>query len=124
MSGDIVSMPAPINPIVALLAQPAARERYGQMAMQGYRPIIAITRNRRYCEYCGEGVFVGVFHVCWGNAEHHMATLTREDRSRILLQLADKPKKLTRLQLAKLYASDGKGPLEYESKKKSSGKRQ
>ncbi len=122
MSGDLVAAPPPVNPLVAMLAQPAQREHYGQMAMQGYAPIIAITRNRRYCEYCAQGVYRGVRHVCWGNAEHHMATLTPEERTRILLQLAEKPKKLTGMQLRKLYAADGKGPLQYESKK-ASGKK-
>jgi hypothetical protein len=92
MSGDLVSAPATVNPIVAMLAQPAQREHYGQMAMQGYAPILAITRNRRYCEYCGEGVYRGVRHMCWGNAEHHMHTLSPAERVKIILQLDSKPK--------------------------------
>lgn len=106
-----------IIPLAAItdvvLPQPAARQRDGHLGMQGYAPLVAISVGRRYCEFCGDRVGAGTFHVCWGNAEHHMAKLTRDDRVRIMEQLARRPKKLTRAQLKKLYAADGLGPARY-----------
>ncbi len=115
MSGVPEPVVTQVDPIAAI--RPQYAEQKVTLGMQGYAPVVAITRNRRYCEYCGEGVYAGVRHVCWGNAEHHMHTLTHEERTRILAQLASKPRKLTRAQLRKLYAADGKGELQYESKR-------
>jgi len=55
-------------------------------------------------------------HVCWGNVEHHLDTITAEDRVRIMAQLSRKPKKATRAQLKKLYA-DGLGWAEIEGER-------
>lgn len=108
---------APIIPLAAItdvvLPQPAQRDRAGHLGMQGYAPIVKISKNRRYCEFCAERVLSGVMHICWGNVEHHMHRLTSEDRTRILAQLASKPRKPTRAQLRKLYSSDGLGTAEY-----------
>jgi len=107
----------PIAPLAAIndvvLSRPVSRERAGGIGMQGYAPKLAISKNRRYCEYCAERVVSDKRHVCWGNAEHHMHTLTAEERVRIMAQLAAKPKKATRAQLRKLYASDSGPPAEY-----------
>ena len=77
--------------------------------MRGYAPVVTVSKHRRYCEYCAERVYANVRHVCWGNAEHHMHTLTTEERARIMEQLSRNPRRLTRVQLWKLYKSDG-GP--------------
>jgi hypothetical protein len=114
ISGDPSDILTSAPPAAALVVgQHTERRRDGHLGMQGYAPVVAQTRNRRYCEYCGEGVYKGVRHVCWGNVENNMNTLTAEERIRIMAQLASKPRKLTRAQLRKLYASDGKGALSY-----------
>ena len=81
--------------------------------MQGHAPIISITVNRRYCEFCGERVSSKSFHVCWGNVEYHIHSISEEQRTHILAQLESKPTRLTRAQLKKLYAADGLGPAKY-----------
>lgn len=124
LSGDIVNPltgAGSVSPL-ELISPVAERRRDGHLGMQGYAPILGVTFNRRYCEYCAEGVYAGDRHVCWGNAEHHIDTLTQEERTRILAQLAAHPKKLTRTQIRKLYASDGKGELQYEADKPKSKK--
>jgi hypothetical protein len=108
---DILTCAPPAAALV--VGQHTEQRRDGHLGMQGYAPVIAQTRNRRYCEYCGEGVYKGVRHICWGNVENNLSTLTPEERIRIMGQLARKPKKLTRAQLSKLYAADGKGALSH-----------
>lgn len=100
-----------------VLPQPAARQASDHLGMQGYAPRITISKNRRYCEYCAERVVGGARHVCWGNAEHHMHTLTHEERVRIMAQLEKKPRKLTRAQLRKLYSADRLGPAWIEGQR-------
>lgn len=100
---------------VAVLPQAATRD-VSHVGMQGYAPIVRISKNRRYCEFCMERVLPALRHVCWGNAEHQMHTLTNDERVRIMAQLARKPKKATRAQLRKLYA-DGLGWAEIEGER-------
>lgn len=107
------SITPPLAAISAVVLPQAAARSVGHIGMQGYAPIVRISKNRRYCEFCQERVLPTVRHVCWGNVEHHMHTLTHEERTRIMAQLSRKPKKATRAQLKKLYA-DGLGLAEIE----------
>lgn len=75
----------PLNDVV--LARAAVRDAAGHMGMQGYRPILAISRNRSRCEGCRELVKPGVRHICIYNAHHHLDTLTPEERSVLIEQL-------------------------------------
>lgn len=87
VSGGIV--PAnnviPLNDVV--LSRAAVRDTAGHMGMQGYRPIIGISRNRSRCEGCRELVKPGVRHICIYNAHHHLDTLTPDERSVLIEQL-------------------------------------
>jgi hypothetical protein len=100
----------------AVLPQAAARD-VSHIGMQGYAPIVRISKNRRYCEFCLERVLPAIRHVCWGNVEHHLHTLTNDERTRIMAQLASKPKKATRAQLKKLYSADRLGAAEIEGQR-------
>lgn len=75
----------PLNDVV--LARAAVRDTAGHMGMQGYRPIIGISRNRSRCEGCRELVKPGIRHICIYNAHHHLDTLTPEERSVLIEQL-------------------------------------
>lgn len=106
--------PGPALSVVPTVEQTQGIQRVqATLGMQGYAPTVSISKNRRYCEFCAERVLPSMLHVCWGNAEHHMHTLTAQDRARIMAQLANKPRKLTKSQLKKLYAADGLGAARY-----------
>lgn len=75
----------PLNDVI--LARAAVRESAGHVGMQGYRPIIGISRNRARCEGCREVVKPGIRHICIYNAHHHIDTLTAEERSMLIEQL-------------------------------------
>jgi hypothetical protein len=108
-----VTTVVPLAAISAVVLPHAATRDVSHVGMQGYAPILRISQNRRYCEFCRERVVPAVRHVCWGNVEHHLTTLTAEERTRIMEQLSRKPKRATRAQLKKLYA-DGLGAAEIE----------
>jgi len=116
MSGSAyeASVTPPLAAISAVVLPQAAARDVSHIGMQGYAPILRVSKNRRYCEFCMERVLPSVRHVCWGNVENHMTTLTTEERTRIMAQLALKPKKATRAQLRKLYSADRLGPAEIE----------
>jgi len=76
---------APLNDVV--LSRAAVRDTAGQVGMQGYRPIIGISRNRSRCEGCKDLVKPGVRHICIHNAHHHLDTLTPEEREMLIDQL-------------------------------------
>jgi len=111
-----VTTVVPLAAISAVVLPQAAARDVSHVGMQGYAPILRISQNRRYCEFCRERVVAAVRHVCWGNVEHHLETITAEDRVRIMAQLSRKPKKATRAQLKKLYA-DGLGWAEIEGER-------
>lgn len=118
MSGSAyeISTTPPLAAISAVVLPRAAARDVSHIGMQGYAPIVRVSKNRRYCEFCTDRVLAGVRHVCWGNVEHHLSTLSTEERSRIMAQLSRKPKKATRAQLKKLYA-DGLGWAEIEGQR-------
>lgn len=119
MSGGAyeASFTPPLAVISAAVLPQAAKRDVSHVGMQGYAPILRISVNRRYCEFCLERVLSDRRHVCWGNVEHHMTTLTNEERIQIMEQLARKPKKATRAQLRKLYSADRLGPAEIEGER-------
>jgi len=119
MSGSAyeASFTPPLAAISAVVLPQAAKRDVSHVGMQGYAPIQRVSVNRRYCEFCLDRVLPAIRHVCWGNAEHHLHTLTAEERTRIMAQLASKPKKATRAQLKKLYASDRLGPAQIEGQR-------
>jgi hypothetical protein len=53
--------------------------------MQGYAPTVTVSKNRhgKKC-ICGRRVYRGVRHICIYNAEHHIESLTREERAALI----------------------------------------
>lgn len=81
--------------------------------MQGYAPVVAQTRARRYCiPGCGERVFKGRRHICLHNAHHYVDTLTPEERTHVLAQLKDPKyaKTVTKLPASYLKLFKGDAP--------------
>jgi hypothetical protein len=113
---EVTTIP-PLAAISAVVLPQAAARAADHIGMQGYAPIVRVSRNRRYCEFCLDRVLPAVRHVCWGNAEHHLTTLTAEETTRIMEQLARNPKKATRAQLRKLYSEDRLGVAEIEGER-------
>lgn len=77
----------PVNDVAFARQIEQARHRDGHLGMQGYPPIIGISRNRQRCDGCKELVRFGVRHICIYNAHHHLDTLTAEERLSLMDQL-------------------------------------
>jgi hypothetical protein len=95
---DVLTVPPPAAALI--VGQFSERRRDGHVGMQGYAPVLAVSRNRQRCEGCKQPVRAGARHICIHNAQYHLDSLTAQERLQLMAELEAHPLPRQRKQAA------------------------
>ena len=78
----------PVDPLTQHVSPAAIVSTVAEACIQGYAPSVKVSRRRHgtKCK-CGRKVLRDVRHICIYNAEHHIESLTREERAQLIDEL-------------------------------------